>query len=85
MKMLLSDCAKAINGKLVGDDVLFRSVSIDTRAIKPEQLYIAIKGQNFDGNEFVEQAQQAGAVAAILHEGINTSLPHVYVEDTRLA
>ena len=85
MKMLLSDCAKAVNGKLVGDDVLIKSISIDTRAIKPDQLYIAIKGQNFDGNEFVEQAQQAGAVAAIVHAGISTSLPHVYVENTRLA
>ena len=85
MKMMLSDCAEAVQGKLVGQDVAFESVSIDTRSIKPGQLYIAIKGHNFDGNEFVDQAEQAGAIAAIVHTGINSNLPHVIVDDTRLA
>jgi len=85
MKMMLSDCAEAVQGKLVGQDVAFASVSIDTRAIKPGQLYIAIKGHNFDGNEFVDQAEQAGAIAAIVHKGVNSNLPHIIVDDTRLA
>ena len=85
MKMMLSDCAEAVRGRLVGQDVAFASVSIDTRAIKPGQLYIAIKGHNFDGNEFVDQAEQAGAIAAIVHEGVNSNLPHIIVDDTRLA
>lgn len=85
MQMTLSECAAIVGGKLIGDDVNFNSVSIDTRAIKPEQLYIAIKGDNFDGNEFVSQARQAGACAAIVHSGVQTSLPHIIVKDTRLA
>jgi UDP-N-acetylmuramoyl-tripeptide--D-alanyl-D-alanine ligase len=85
MKMMLSDCAEAIQGKLVGEDVAITSVSIDTRAIKPGQLYIAIKGHNFDGNEFVDQAEQAGAIAAIVHKGVKSTLPHILVDDTRLA
>ena len=85
MKMMLSDCADAVQGKLIGDDVAIMSVSIDTRAIKPGQLYIAIKGHNFDGNAFVEQAEQAGARAAIVHKGVKSSLPHIVVDDTRLA
>ena len=85
MKMMLSDCAESVQGKLAGQDIAFASVSIDTRAIKPGQLYIAIKGHNFDGNEFVDQAEQAGAIAAIVHTGINSNLPHIIVDDTRLA
>ena len=85
MKMMLSDCAESVQGQLVGQDVAFASVSIDTRAIKPGQLYIAIKGHNFDGNEFVDQAEQAGAIAAIVHKGVNSNLPHIIVDDTRLA
>ena len=85
MKMMLSDCAEAIQGRLVGEDVAITSVSIDTRAIKPGQLYIAIKGHNFDGNEFVDQAEQAGAIAAIVHKGVKSTLPHILVDDTRLA
>ena len=85
MKMMLSDCADAVQGKLIGDDVVVTDVSIDTRAIKPGQLYIAIKGHNFDGNEFVAQAEQAGALAAIVQKGVKSSLPHIVVDDTRLA
>ena len=83
--MLLSDCAETVRGTMNGDDVLFSSVSIDTRSLSPEQLYVAIKGQNFDGNEFVDQAQQLGAVAAIVHVGVKTTMPHIVVDDTRLA
>jgi UDP-N-acetylmuramoyl-tripeptide--D-alanyl-D-alanine ligase len=83
--MLLSECALAVNGKLVGNDVAFSSVSIDTRALQPGQLYIAIKGKNFDGNEFVAQAEQAGAGAAIVHAGFPCHVPHVIVEDTHAA
>ena len=85
MKMMLSDCADAVQGKRIGDDVAIASVSIDTRAIKPGQLYIAIKGDNFDGNAFVAQAEQAGAAAAIVHQGVQCGLPHIVVDDTRLA
>jgi len=85
MKMMLSDCAVAVQGKLIGGDVAFTSVSIDTRAIQQGQLYIAIKGHNFDGNEFVDQAEQAGAIAAIVHKGVKANLPHIVVDDTRLA
>ncbi len=85
MKIMLSDCAEAVQGKLIGADVIINSVSIDTRAIKPGQLYIAIKGHNFDGNEFVDQAEEAGAIAAIVHKDVKSTLSHIIVDDTRLA
>jgi UDP-N-acetylmuramoyl-tripeptide--D-alanyl-D-alanine ligase len=85
MKMMLGDCAKAVQGTLIGEDRAIGSVSLDTRAIKPGQLYIAVKGHNFDGNEFVDQAEEAGAVAAIVHEGVKSALPRIVVNDTRLA
>ena len=85
MKMMLSDCAKAVQGTLIGEDRAIESVSLDTRAIKPGQLYIAVKGHNFDGNEFVDQAEEAGAAAAIVHEGVESALPRIVVNDTRLA
>jgi UDP-N-acetylmuramoyl-tripeptide--D-alanyl-D-alanine ligase len=85
MKMMLSGCAETVQGRLIGKDLAITSVSIDTRAIKPGQLYIAIKGHNFDGNEFVNQAEEVGAIAAIVHKGVKTALPHIVVDDTRLA
>ena len=85
MKLMLSDCAEAVQGRFIGEDVAVTSVSIDTRAIKPGQLYIAIKGHNFDGNEFLGQAEEAGAIAAIVHKDVKTTLSHIVVDDTRLA
>ena len=42
-----------------------QGVSIDTRVDLKDQIYVAIKGANFDGNDFVEHALKAGAVHAI--------------------
>ena len=85
MKMRLSEIAKTTKGTHVGSDVAIASVSIDTRAIQPGDMYVAIKGDQFDGNEFVDKAEQAGAAAAILNKGFTSNLPHILVDDTRLA
>ena len=85
MKMMLSEITACVNGELVGEDLSISSVSIDTRAIKPGLLYVAIKGHNFDGNDFVAEAEQAGAVAAIVHQGVDATVPHIVVGDSRLA
>ncbi|MEQ1528710.1 MAG: UDP-N-acetylmuramoyl-tripeptide--D-alanyl-D-alanine ligase [Methylococcales bacterium] len=85
MNMLLSEIAKVVHGKLVGADLAIAAVSIDTRALQPGQLYVAIKGKNFDGNDFVAAAEQAGAAAALVHEGVSADVPHVVVADTHLA
>lgn len=85
MKMMLSEITRAVNGEQKGTDVDIASVSIDTRAIQTGDLYVAIKGHQFDGNEFVDKAEQLGAVAALLNKGFTTTLPHILVDDTRLA
>ncbi len=85
MKMMLSDCAKAMQGNLIGEDMAVESVCINTRTIKPGQLYVAIKGRVFDGHQFIEQAANAGACAAVVEKEIETSLPQIIVKDTRLA
>ncbi|HEV7275326.1 MAG TPA: UDP-N-acetylmuramoyl-tripeptide--D-alanyl-D-alanine ligase [Devosiaceae bacterium] len=44
------------------------SVSIDSRDLGPEALFVAIKGEQFDGHDFVGAARDAGAVAALVSE-----------------
>ena len=66
--MLLSQAAKALDGKLIGQDGLFNAVSSDSRTIAPGDLFVALKGDNFDGSEFIEKAIQSGAVAALAEE-----------------
>lgn len=85
MKMMLSEIAKATSGQHKGDDIAVTKVSINTRTLQAGDLYVAIKGDQFDGNEFVGQAGSAGAIAAILNNGHTTPLPHITVNDTRIA
>ncbi len=85
MKMMLSEIAVSLQGELIGDNASVSSVSIDTKTLMPGQLYVAIKGKNFDGNDFVAEAEKAGAIAAIVRKGVNANIPHIGVDDTRLA
>ncbi|MGR8934623.1 MAG: UDP-N-acetylmuramoyl-tripeptide--D-alanyl-D-alanine ligase [Gammaproteobacteria bacterium] len=85
MHMQLSDISACLGGALNGSDVAVSAVSIDTRTLQRGDLYVAIKGENFDGNDFVAQAEQAGAAAALLQRKVDTGLPVVHVADTRLA
>jgi UDP-N-acetylmuramoyl-tripeptide--D-alanyl-D-alanine ligase len=98
--MLLSQAAQATGGKLVGADVRFNAVSSDSRKIVQGDLFVALRGEHFDGYNFVATAAQAGAVAALVnkdsYEGQGTrgkeqgtrlaaGISLLVVEDTRLA
>jgi UDP-N-acetylmuramoyl-tripeptide--D-alanyl-D-alanine ligase len=83
--MMLSEIAGIVQGKLTGKDLTVTSVSIDTRSLTLGQLYVAIKGKNFDGNDFIAQAEMAGAAAAIVHPSVAATIPHIVVDDTHLA
>ncbi len=94
--MQLAQAAQAIGAKLIGSDVRFDGISSDSRKITPGDLFIALRGENFDGYEFIDQAAQGGAVAALVNQKIAggkqqafkpglTCLPVIEVADTRLA
>ncbi|MCB1827174.1 MAG: UDP-N-acetylmuramoyl-tripeptide--D-alanyl-D-alanine ligase [Coxiellaceae bacterium] len=83
--MKLSEVAKIIGADVEGADVEFSTVTIDTRELTAGQLFIAILGDNFDGHDFVSDAQKKGAVAAIVSSPVETTLPCLIVSDTRKA
>ena len=85
MKLQLSEIAQAVSGRLIGDDLCVQGVSIDTRQLQAGNLYVAIKGHQFDGHEFVAQAQAAGASAILVDRVLKTELQQIIVADTRLA
>ena len=51
-RLMLSDCEESLDAELQGDDVQPSGFSIDTRTLQPGDLYIAIKGDRFDGHDF---------------------------------
>lgn len=81
----LSALATALSAELQGDDRWVQGVSTDTRSVQVGDLFVALKGPNFDAHAFVEQAQQRGAVAAVVERPLDVNLPQLVVADTRLA
>lgn len=85
--MTLSEAAALLGARMQGDDVTFTGVSTDTRTLKAGDLFIALRGENFDAHDFLEQARSAGAVAALVASTHTApiAMPAIVVEDTRLA
>lgn len=58
-------------------------VNTDTRTIAKDQMFIALKGENFDGNSFALQALEAGAKYAVVNESVKADDPRlIKVKDT---
>ena len=73
--------------RLVGDgSVVATRVHTDTRSVQPADLFVALKGEQFDANTLLPQARAQGAVAAVAHGGLaEAGLPGIEVADTRRA
>ena len=71
------------------NSTVVRRVHTDTRTIEPGDLFIALKGERYDANDFLQEAQQRGAVAALCHASADRSalkdMACIVVTDTRLA
>lgn len=61
-------------------------VQTDSRALTSGSLFVALRGEKFDGHQFLAQAQAAGVLAALVEEqNSDVTLPQISVGDTRLA
>ena len=85
MPRTLSAVAYETHGELVGRDVEFEVVSIDSRKLDSGALFIAISGENFDGNDFVADAYSKGAAGAVVSRLTGVPLPQIHVSETRAA
>ena len=81
MKRTLLDAATAVGGQLVGDDRSYGAVATDSRTLAPGALFVALRGPNFDGGDFVAAAAARGAVGAIVERAVPHALPQVVVPD----
>lgn len=81
----LSQMATLLGGELLGSDATIDAVTTDTRKITAGCLFVALKGERFDAHDFADQAKEAGAGALLVSRKLDSSLPQVIVQDTRLA
>lgn len=83
--MKMSQIAEVLDAPLHGDDVMITGVSKDTRDIHDGDLYVALKGERFDGHQFIAEANLSGAVGALVSGFQSVDVPQVQVDDTRMA
>ncbi|MDR3221282.1 MAG: UDP-N-acetylmuramoyl-tripeptide--D-alanyl-D-alanine ligase [Candidatus Accumulibacter sp.] len=92
--MTLSEAARAMSGSAPGDNVSFSGVSTDSRGVLAGELFVALRGERFDGHDFVAAAYERGAAAAVADAagaealraaGMAGKLPLIVVADTRIA
>jgi UDP-N-acetylmuramoyl-tripeptide--D-alanyl-D-alanine ligase len=84
--LTFSQLAQMVGGTLVqGGEVECSSVVIDSREVKPDSVFFAIRGERLDGHDFLPQALQTarGAVVSRVPEGTDKAIVHV--EDTTVA
>jgi UDP-N-acetylmuramoyl-tripeptide--D-alanyl-D-alanine ligase len=86
MRASLAPMIASISGARMTQNAAFDGVSTDSRLVSPGQLFVALRGEKFDGHDFLEQAAAKG-VAAVVAEQLppGFTLPAVVVPDTLVA
>jgi UDP-N-acetylmuramoyl-tripeptide--D-alanyl-D-alanine ligase len=85
LKRNLHDAAQALGadlgGAFIDGDLGYGAVSTDSRTLGPGALFVALRGPNFDGAEFVAAAHAAGAVGALVERPVPVPIAQIVVPD----
>ena len=92
-KLTLEEIITAVSGEIVkkGKAASYENISTDTRTIKPGSVFIALKGDNFNGNEYADEASNKGAFLCIIDElkcnveAFNKETVVIKVNDSKVA
>lgn len=69
----------------IGEIFAINNVVIDSRQPCAGALFVALKGEHFDGHEFVAVAQEKGAVAVVVEHEVDVNIPQLLVPDSKQA
>ena len=85
--MSLAQAATVLGGELRGSNVRFTNVCTDSRTLKSGDLFVALRGERYDGRDFMAKAAAAGAVGALIDRAHAqaVTLPVAAVDDTTIA
>lgn len=81
----LSELLKPLAATMNGVDTHFDSVSIDARNVQAGGLFVALSGSRVNGHDYVAQAREQGAAAAMVEYLVDDELPQLLVHDCQLA
>jgi UDP-N-acetylmuramoyl-tripeptide--D-alanyl-D-alanine ligase len=82
-----AELAASIPGAIVKGDATARIASVcsDSRQIRPGCLFVALRGERFDGHDFVPEAARRGAAVALVEQPVDAALTQVVVPSSRRA
>lgn len=81
----LQQAAEWAGGALTGPAGDFRGVTIDSRRVEPQQIFVALAGERTDGHRHAADAVRNGAAAALVANEVDEACPQIRVDDTLLA
>ena len=88
MPMSLNDVLTTVAGTVIPDsttDLTFESITTDSRKPLNNSLFVALKGAQFDGHDYVNKVLDSGASAAIVSDLQTSDKPQILVDDTLIA
>lgn len=80
--LTLAELATRCQTSAPTEAVAFTSVTSDSRRLQNADLFVALRGENFDGHDFVEQVAKQGACAAVVEKKQTVALPQLVVDNT---
>ncbi|MCH1931930.1 UDP-N-acetylmuramoyl-tripeptide--D-alanyl-D-alanine ligase [Shewanella sp. A25] len=81
----LETLCQHLGARLVGKDIVIEALSSDSRKMGSDTLFVALKGERFDGHDFAATALENGAVALMVERELNFDIPQLIVEDCQKA
>ena len=81
----LKDISMHLQARLLGEDRAFHGVTTDSRKVRQGCLYVALRGERFDGHDFVPAAMDAGAVGCVVERPCNPDFSQLIVKSCRRA
>ena len=83
IQMRLTDLSNILNVKEINSGQTFKGISVNSRDTMPSNLFVAIKGARFDGHDYVKEAADKGAIAAVVERfNPKLSILQLVVSDT---
>lgn len=82
--MFLNEITEILSAECIGENIQVNGISTDTRTIKGGELFLALKGPNFDGHNFINEALNKGAVACLVQQPVEATHA-VLTDDTHKA
>ena len=81
----LSELARVLGVAVHGTDAPITGLAIDSRAVTSGDLFVAIRGDRVDGNDFIEEAVARGAAAVVSSQTLSDAIPHLTMNDSGAA